>query len=103
MCSKWLGSGISRDVNDLRRVQQLLVTSLDKLNKDNMQQIMEQPSVTFIYGEAVSTLESLAVLMAWADVSISTHRSCYCLMHINFIFTVIHQSGSGVKYHHYYC
>ena len=70
MCSKWLGSGISRDVNDLRRVQQLLVTSLDKLNKDNLQQLAEQPNVTFIYGEAVSTLESLAVLMAWADVSV---------------------------------
>ena len=70
MCSKWLGSGISRDVNDLRRVQQLLVTSLDKLNKDNLQQLTEQPNVTFIYGEAVSTLESLAVLMAWADVSV---------------------------------
>ena len=70
VCSKWLGSGISRDVNNLRRVQQLLVTSLDKLNKDNSQQLVEQPSVTFIYGEAVSTLESLVVLMAWADVSI---------------------------------
>ena len=76
MCSKWLGSGISRDVNDLRRVQQLLVTSLDKLNKDNLQQLAEQPSVTFIYGEAVSTLESLAVLMAWADVSVKTHVLC---------------------------
>lgn len=75
MCSKWLGSGISRDVNDLRRVQQLLVTSLDKLNKDNLQQLAEQPSVTFIYGEAVSTLESLAVLMAWADVSVR-HMCC---------------------------
>jgi len=70
VCSKWLGSGISRDLNDLRRVQQLLVTSLDKLNKDNMQETIERSSVTFIYGEAVSTLESLAVLMAWADVSV---------------------------------
>ena len=35
-----------------------------------MQQLAEQPNVTFMYGEAVSTLESLAVLMAWADVSI---------------------------------
>ena len=86
MCSKWLGSGISRDVNDLRRVQQLLVTSLDKLNKDNMQQLVEQPNVTFIYGEAVSTLESLAVLMAWADVSVKL-----CVTHIILLlFTVVH-------------
>ena len=79
VCSKWLGSGISRDVNDLRRVQQLLVTSLDKLNKDSMQELTEQPNVTFIYGEAVSTLESLAVLMAWADVSI---RHMYCMSNV---------------------
>lgn len=89
MCSKWLGSGISRDVNDLRRVQQLLVTSLDKLNKDNLQQLTEQPNVTFVYGEAVSTLESLAVLMAWADVSVGY----VCVMNqptLILFFTVIH-------------
>jgi len=45
------------------------VSSLDKLNKDNMQQLVEQPSPSFIYGEAVSTLESLAVLKAWAEVN----------------------------------
>ena len=88
MCSKWLGSGISRDINDLRRVQQLLVTSLDKLNKDNMQQPVEQPNVTFLYGEAVSTLESLAVLMAWADVSIIKLWVTHTLFIL--LFTVVH-------------
>ena len=64
VCSEWLGSGVSRDLGDLKRVQQLLVSSLKKLIKER-----EEASV---YGEAVATMESLAVLKAWAEVS--THE-----------------------------
>jgi len=32
VCSVWIGSGVARDLNDLRRVHQLLVSSLQKLN-----------------------------------------------------------------------
>jgi hypothetical protein len=60
VCSRWLGSGVSKD--DLKRVQQLLVISLDKLEKGR--------SVTSIYGERVATMESLAVLKAWAELYI---------------------------------
>ena len=60
VCSQWLGSGVSRDPNDLRRVQQLLVSSLEKLKKR---------SEASIYGEAVASMEALAVLKAWAEVS----------------------------------
>ena len=60
MCSEWLGSGVSRDVSDLKRVQQLLVSSLEKLKEERQK--------TSVYGEAVATMESLAVLKAWAEV-----------------------------------
>ena len=62
VCGEWLGSGVSRDIADLKRVQQLLVSSLNKLPE-----LESSPS---IYGDAVATLESLAVLKAWAELYI---------------------------------
>lgn len=59
VCSAWIGSGVARDLNDLRRVHQLMVSSLTKLNKGNGSQI---------YNESASTLEKLAILKAWAEV-----------------------------------
>ena len=53
---------MSRDVGDLRRVQQLLVSSLEKLNKERQQ--------VSLYGDAMATMESLAVLKAWAEVQL---------------------------------
>ena len=61
MCSSWIGSGVARDLNDLRRVHQLLVSSLAKL-KDGK-------DISPIYSESASTMEKLAVLRAWAEVS----------------------------------
>lgn len=61
VCSEWLGSGVSRDLGDLKRVQQLLVSSLEKLNKERKE--------ASVYGESVATMEALAVLKAWAEVS----------------------------------
>ncbi|CAH1791410.1 unnamed protein product [Owenia fusiformis] len=62
VCSTWIGSGVARDLNDLRRVHQLLVSSLAKLKtgKGNSQ----------LYSESASTMEKLAVLKAWAEVYI---------------------------------
>lgn len=60
VCSEWLGSGVSRDPGDLKRVQQLLVSSLEKLRRKRRE--------TSVYGEAVATMEALAVLKAWAEV-----------------------------------
>ncbi|KAJ8926889.1 hypothetical protein NQ314_020740, partial [Rhamnusium bicolor] len=62
VCSTWIGSNVARDLNDLRRVHQLLVSSLTKLqNKNNMNQL---------YNESLSSLEKLAILKAWAEVYI---------------------------------
>lgn len=59
VCSKWIGSGVARDLNDLRRVNQLLVSSLSKLQKD---------SSSRQYNESASTIEKLSILKAWAEV-----------------------------------
>ena len=59
VCSAWIGSGVARDLNDLRRVHQLLVSSLDKLHKN---------STSRLYNESASTMEKLAILKAWAEV-----------------------------------
>lgn len=61
VCSSWIGSGVARDLNDLKRVHQLLVSSLGKLEKD---------SSCTIYNESSVTLEKLAILKAWAEVYI---------------------------------
>lgn len=52
-------AGVARDLNDLRRVHQLLVSSLAKLNKGNTKGL---------YNESAATLEKLAILKAWAEV-----------------------------------
>lgn len=62
MCSTWIGSSVARDLNDLRRVHQLLVSSLTKLqNKVN---------AAPLYNESLTTLERLSILKAWAEVYI---------------------------------
>ena len=61
VCSAWIGSGVARDLSDLRRVYTLLVTSLGKLRKG---------AGTQIYNESAFTLEKLSILKAWAEVYI---------------------------------
>ncbi|XP_065165699.1 HEAT repeat-containing protein 5B isoform X3 [Atheta coriaria] len=62
VCSTWIGSGVARNLNDLRRVHQLLVSSLGKL------QI--KTNTTQLYNESLATLEKLAILKAWAEIYI---------------------------------
>lgn len=62
VCSAWIGSGVARDLNDLRRVHQLLVSSLAKLQRSS--------DTPHIYNESLATLERLAILKAWAEVYI---------------------------------
>lgn len=61
VCSAWIGSGVAHDLNDLRRVHQLLVSSLAKLKKDDSSRQ---------YNESALTMEKLAILKAWAEVYI---------------------------------
>uniref|UniRef100_A0A8U8C8B5 HEAT repeat-containing protein 5A n=1 Tax=Geospiza parvula TaxID=87175 RepID=A0A8U8C8B5_GEOPR len=63
VCSAWMASGVVSDLNDLRRVHQLLVSSLLKVQAGKEAQ-NEQ------YNESTSTMEVLAVLKAWAEVYI---------------------------------
>ncbi|XP_067939352.1 HEAT repeat-containing protein 5B-like isoform X2 [Watersipora subatra] len=64
VCSTWIRSGVARDLNDLRRVHQLLSTSLDKLKSDG------RANKQLIYSETAGAMEKLAVLRAWAEVYI---------------------------------
>ncbi|XP_069772821.1 HEAT repeat-containing protein 5A isoform X2 [Narcine bancroftii] len=65
VCSAWIGSGVVSDLNDLRRVHQLLATSLTKVQSGKEAQNQ-------LYNESTSTMEIIAVLKAWAEVYIVT-------------------------------
>lgn len=67
VCSTWIGSNVARDLNDLRRVHQLLVSSLTKLQN--------KAKITALYNESLTTLEKLAILKAWAEVYIVAMKS----------------------------
>lgn len=74
VCSAWIASGVVSDLRDLRRVHQLLASSLAKV------QAGRDPS-SQLYNEATVTMETLAVLKAWAEV-------CYIVfdyLHFNFL------------------
>uniref|UniRef100_A0A8B9IWV3 HEAT repeat-containing protein 5A n=1 Tax=Amazona collaria TaxID=241587 RepID=A0A8B9IWV3_9PSIT len=61
VCSAWIASGVVSDLNDLRRVHQLLLSSLLKVQAGKEAQSQQ-------YNESTSTMEILAVLKAWAEV-----------------------------------
>ncbi|XP_053922751.1 HEAT repeat-containing protein 5A isoform X1 [Cuculus canorus] len=65
VCSAWIASGVVSDLNDLRRVHQLLISSLVKVQAGKEAQSQQ-------YNESTSTMEILAVLKAWAEVYIVT-------------------------------
>lgn len=65
VCSTWIGSGVVSDLNDLRRVHNLLVSSLDKVQAG-------KGSCSQLYSESATTMEKLAVLKAWAEVRVRT-------------------------------
>uniref|UniRef100_A0A674INZ1 HEAT repeat-containing protein 5B n=1 Tax=Terrapene triunguis TaxID=2587831 RepID=A0A674INZ1_9SAUR len=63
VCSTWIGSEVVSDLNDLRRVHNLLVSSLDKVQAG-------KGSSSQLYRESATTMEKLAVLKAWAERAI---------------------------------
>ncbi|KHJ41183.1 HEAT repeat protein [Trichuris suis] len=76
VCSSWIGSGVAKDINDLRRVHQLLVAPLVRLKQESVS--------VHLYNESSIALEKLAILKAWAEVYIvamrqdcSNNESCY--------------------------
>jgi hypothetical protein len=71
VCSAWICSGVARNLNDLRRVNQLLVSSLEKL-KDNSMNAQ-------LYNESAATLEKLSILKAWAEVNLLEFFESRCM------------------------
>ncbi len=67
VCSAWIGSGVARALSDLRRVYQLLVSSLDKMRPKNAQ--------GQVYNESALTLEKLSILKAWAEVYVVSMKN----------------------------
>ncbi|GMS80555.1 hypothetical protein PENTCL1PPCAC_2730, partial [Pristionchus entomophagus] len=63
VCSTWISSKVARNLSDLKRVHQLLVSSLSKLKHGSIN--------TQLYSESAATLEKLAILKAWAEVYIT--------------------------------
>ncbi|XP_064421043.1 HEAT repeat-containing protein 5A [Latimeria chalumnae] len=63
VCSAWIASGVVSDLGDLRRVHHLLASSLLKVQDGKEAQNQ-------LYNESTSTMETLAVLKAWAEVYI---------------------------------
>uniref|UniRef100_A0A8C9TP61 HEAT repeat-containing protein 5A n=1 Tax=Scleropages formosus TaxID=113540 RepID=A0A8C9TP61_SCLFO len=64
VCSAWISSGVVSDLGDLRRVHHLLTSSLIRV-----QAAKEVPCQQ--YNESTTTMETLAVLKAWAEVYIA--------------------------------
>uniref|UniRef100_A0A671S206 HEAT repeat-containing protein 5A n=1 Tax=Sinocyclocheilus anshuiensis TaxID=1608454 RepID=A0A671S206_9TELE len=64
VCSAWIASGVISDLRDLRRVHQLLASSIAKV------QVGREVS-SQLYNESTFTMETLAVLKAWAEVYIT--------------------------------
>ncbi|XP_062863467.1 HEAT repeat-containing protein 5A [Trichomycterus rosablanca] len=68
VCSAWMASGVVSDLRDLRRVYQLLASSLVKVQGGR-----DMPNP--LYNESTITMETLAVLKAWAEVYIVAVQS----------------------------
>ena len=73
VCSAWIASGIARDLNDVRRIQQLLVTKLSKVGQG-------KDSSLQLYNEAATTMEKMAVLKAWAEVMLFSTQQVYSML-----------------------
>uniref|UniRef100_A0A8C5TDX0 HEAT repeat-containing protein 5B n=1 Tax=Malurus cyaneus samueli TaxID=2593467 RepID=A0A8C5TDX0_9PASS len=57
VCSAWIGSGVVSDLNDLRRVHNLLVSSLDKVQAG-------KGSSSQLYRESATTMENLKTFLS---------------------------------------
>jgi hypothetical protein len=98
VCSTWISSGVAHDLNDLRRVHQLLVSSLQKFT--SIQQ--HKNDITMIYSENALTIENLAVLRAWADVyNVATIRQNEEKDNQNSNLLILVQPELNVLIHHW--
>ncbi|CAH8529433.1 unnamed protein product [Dicrocoelium dendriticum] len=86
VCSTWIGSGVARDAQNLRRVHELLRLAFDNLRLSEVdfstcsrraKQPQESKSSYQLYCSDAMTMEKLAVLRAWADVYTSAIRFSY--------------------------
>lgn len=83
VCSSWITCGVANDLNGLKKIHNLLKSSLDKLDINEIQafSLPQSTSISLnnlnkylIYSEICLTVEKLAVLRAWAEVYIVAVR-----------------------------
>ena len=73
--------GVAQDLSDLRRVQQLLLSALNRITAARQTSLPPLSSGLGglqqhrLYNESAATLENLSVLKAWAEVYISAMKS----------------------------
>ncbi len=65
VCRIWISSKVSSDLHDLRRIHQLLISSLQKFTSIQQQYTSK---INMISNESALTSENLAILKLWADV-----------------------------------
>ncbi|CAF4649793.1 unnamed protein product, partial [Rotaria sp. Silwood2] len=97
VCNTWISSGVAHYLNDLRRVHQLLVSSLQKFT--SIQQ--HKNDISIIYSENALIIENLAVLRAWADVyNVATIRQNEEKNNPNSYLLMLVQPELNVLMHH---
>uniref|UniRef100_A0A673BXE7 HEAT repeat-containing protein 5A n=1 Tax=Sphaeramia orbicularis TaxID=375764 RepID=A0A673BXE7_9TELE len=74
VCSAWIASGVVSDIRDLRRVHQLLASSLVKVQSGRDGSVQ-------LYNEAAATMETLSVLKAWAEIQVIEKREMSIRFH----------------------
>ena len=96
VCSAWIASGIARDLNDVRRIQQLLVTKLSKVGQ-------AKDSSSQLYNEAATTMEKLAVLKAWAEVMVFFCKYQKLQLSLNLVWCTLLFFRASESHMHVFC
>ncbi len=68
--------GVAQDLSDLRRVQQLLLSALNRITAAQQSTLPQISGIGGLqqhrlYNESAATLENLSVLKAWAEVYVT--------------------------------
>lgn len=81
VCSTWMCCGVAQDLSDLRRVQQLLISALNRITTVQQSSVPSFGGINGLqqqhrlYSESTATLEYLSVLKAWAEVYIAAVKN----------------------------
>lgn len=77
--------GVAQDLSDLRRVQQLLLSALNRITAAQQSTLPALSGLGGLqqhrlYNESAATLENLSVLKAWAEVYVTAMKDKYTIL-----------------------